>query len=212
MTDLKDSIRHKILKYLYQIHEHAKGPKGLSQGIREIQAELKKYNIKQQQVTSHLDYLIQKKWISEIIEKHEYLTPSGKPRISETKKYKISIHGIDFIESAHPYFYRKDINQINISDIPNVAIMEHGNIVNIQMIDLYHRIHQLKKDILSLESMNPEIKLHLIADCDSILIQLSKNNISTELIRTIWQQISKESMDISLLPSINEISLMMNGF
>jgi predicted transcriptional regulator len=86
-----DDIRDKMLRFLYERHKTAKGITKIPIGIRDLQAEMKKqYELKQPEVSSNLDYLIQVGWVKEVVKERSFKTPRGMEISQEQTKYKIS--------------------------------------------------------------------------------------------------------------------------
>jgi len=64
-----DVVRDALLRYLYEVHQNARSVKATAVGIRDLQGAMKSlHGMKQQIVSSNLDYLFQKGWISEVVE------------------------------------------------------------------------------------------------------------------------------------------------
>lgn len=103
MTNPNDGIRDAVLRHLYMLHGKARSPKSAAKGIKEITSGMKALGLKQQEVASNLDYLIQKGWITEVVVQRVFTTAAGTTQNSEQRLYKISAEGIDRLESASTY-------------------------------------------------------------------------------------------------------------
>jgi hypothetical protein len=55
-----DATRDAILRHLHAVHEKAKSPRSAAVKISELQKALRPLGLKQQQVGSNLDYLVQR--------------------------------------------------------------------------------------------------------------------------------------------------------
>jgi hypothetical protein len=59
-----DNRRDKILRFLYDRHQKAQGISATPIGIQDLRREMKnQYRMKQSEVASNLDYLIQVGWV-----------------------------------------------------------------------------------------------------------------------------------------------------
>jgi len=59
MAKRNDEIREAILKFLYEKHKKARSLKSARASMKELKDELKKLGLKEQEIVSNLDYLIQ---------------------------------------------------------------------------------------------------------------------------------------------------------
>ena len=86
-----DVQRDRILRFLYDRHRSARGPAKIPIGIRDLQGGLKQMHaMSQQEVTSHLDYLVQVGWVREVAKERSFTTPKGMEISKEQITYKIS--------------------------------------------------------------------------------------------------------------------------
>jgi hypothetical protein len=86
MANPNDVIRDAILRHLYDVHQNARGPKGVAIGIRDLQSSMKTLGISQKQINSNLDYFVQKGWVAIIEERRTFRTKGG------TTQESISTH------------------------------------------------------------------------------------------------------------------------
>src|ERR1700722_20581479 len=94
-----DEIRDQIIRFLYERHKSSKSIAKLPIGIRDLQSEMKSsYGLKQHQVSSNLDYLVQAGWVKEVVKERNFTTSSGMELSQEQVKYKISAVGINHFE------------------------------------------------------------------------------------------------------------------
>ena len=186
MTNLNDEKRDVLLRYLYNIHENARGPAGVATKIRELWKAMKSQGIKQKEVNSNLDYLIQKGWIVIIEEKKTFTTQQGTKRESPSKTYKISGIGIDRLEKASTYQREEHYSNINITNINGVTVVGTNNIVNTQCTDLADVLSKIEKEIQTSTSLSETDKLNTIADIGTIQMQLSKPKPDKAIIQKAW--------------------------
>lgn len=189
MANPNDKIRDAILRYLYSVHQNARGPKGVAVGIRDIQKAMKALGFKQKQVNSNLDYLVQKGWVAKIEERKTFTTPRGTTQESVSTTYKISDIGIDRLEGASTYQLKEHYSHINITNIKGVTIVGSGNVVNTELTDLSKVLSELETNVSESEELSEEQKLNAIADIGAIQNQLSKPEPNTNIIKEAWAAI-----------------------
>lgn len=189
MANPNDKIRDAILRYLYRIHQRARGPKGVAIGIRDLQSEMKKQGIKQNAVIANLDYLLQKGWVAKIEERRTFTTPGGTTQESVSTKYKISDVGIDRLEVASTYQLKEHFSNINITNIKGVTVLGSGNVVNTELTDLANALSELEAAIIRADKLSEEEKLNAIADIGTIQNQLSKPYPERSIIEYAWSGI-----------------------
>lgn len=162
MFNASDGTRDKILRYLYDVHRHARGPRGTAIGIRDLQRAMKVLGIKQIDVNSNLDYLIQKGWIKEVVEQRAFLTRRGTMQQALKKQYKISDIGIDKLEAASIYHREEVFARINVTNVHGVTVIGKGNIVNTESTDLVRTLSELEKSIEKSISLSDEEKVNVL--------------------------------------------------
>jgi hypothetical protein len=191
MLNPSDNVRDKILRYLYDTHTHARGPRATSVGIRELQGTMKTLGVKQFDVNSNLDYLVQKGWVKEVIEQRAFLTKRGTLQQALKKLYKISDIGIDRLETASTYRREESFSRINVTNVNGVTVIGQGNIVNAKATSLYRALAELEKAVAMSKTLSNNAKLNVIADLGTIQSQLSKPQPHAGFIRAIWTDIEK---------------------
>lgn len=210
MTNPNDVIRDAILRYLYKVHEKARSPKSAGQGIKDLTKGIKQEHgkIKQQEIASNLDYLIQKGWVREVIETRTFTTPKGTTQNSEKRTYKISDTGIDKLEAASIYQSPSDSSKINITNINGVTVVGDGNVVNTKFTDLHKELNEFRQAVLGDETIPNEEKLAITSDIDTLQSQLQKPNPNKTILQTIWSGIEKSSFLNNLLEFTSKIRQM----
>ena len=189
MANPNDKIRDDILRYMYHIHQRARGPKGVAMGIRDLQKEMKKQGIKQNAVIANLDYLLQKGWVAKIEERRTFTTPGGTTQESVSTKYNISDVGIDSLEGASTYQRKEHFSNINITNIRGVTVLGSGNVVNTELTDLANALSELEAKVAQTDKLTEEEKLNTIADIGTIQTQLSKPYPKQSIIKDAWSGI-----------------------
>lgn len=149
-----------------------------------------KHGFKQQEVSSNLDYLLQKGWANEVVETRTFTTPRGTTQPSEKVTYKISDVGIDHLEGAS--LYRKPFpdSRVNITNIQGVTVVGDGNVVNTEFAEAAGALWRLREDILA-SDLDDEAKLEVVADIDALQSQLQKPNPDPTVIEKLWGGIDK---------------------
>lgn len=206
MTNPNDIVRDSILRHLYQLHTHARGPKGIGTKIRELQSAMKKVGISQASVNSNLDYLVQKGWVREDISPRSYTTPSGMVKQSEVRTYKISDIGIDKLEGASSYRLQSNFSGINITNVRGVTIIGDGNVVNTDLAQLSRLLSELEESILKSSELSEEDKLNIVADVGSLQSQLTKSVPNHKVIRSLWSGIEKAVTGAAFVQLVQNIA------
>lgn len=191
MGNLNDKVRDAILRYLYKLHQNARGPRGVATKIRDLHVAMKKQEISSKEVNSNLDYLIQKGWVKEVVTERAFTTPQGTVRKSEVHSYKISDIGIDKLEGASIYSRVDRFQGINITNIKGVTIVGSGNAVNMEYSDLYEILDNLQDLTNKAQNLSDEDKLNVTADIESLKNQLSKSKPNRDVIARLWSGIEK---------------------
>jgi TATA-binding protein-associated factor Taf7 len=191
MANPDDEIRDEILRYLYQVHRTSKGLKGVAIGIRDLQAAMKEEGIKREDLHSNLDYLLQKDWVREDVDRKTYTTPRGTRQESVTRKYKISADGMDRLQEASVFRREESFARINVTNVHGVTVIGTNNVVNTDMTDLSRNLTALESAIAQSTSLSDEDKLTVTADLATIQSQLSKQKPNTSVIKTVWGGIEK---------------------
>lgn len=186
MANPNDQKRDAMLRYLHTVHGKARGPQSVAVGIREIQAEMKKEKMKQGEVNSNLDYLLQKGWVALVEERKTYTTPRGTSQESIARKYKISDVGIDRLEGASTYQRSEHYSNINITNIKGVTVVGAGNVVNMRFADLAEVLNEIEKAI-QISELSEEEKLNAVSDIGTIQTQLSKPAPNDSIVKQAWQ-------------------------
>jgi hypothetical protein len=192
MPNPNDAIRDAILRYLYDRHQHARGPKGVAVQIRELQSAMRERGIRQQEVNSNLDYLIQKGWAREVVTPRRFTTQGGTQVERPSTTYKISDAGIDLMESASA-FKREDLSaRVNVTNIQGVTVIGTENVVvNTQYSDLYRALDELGAAVSQCDELDDADKLSVLADIQSLKGQLAKPVVDRNIIAQLWSGVEK---------------------
>jgi hypothetical protein len=192
MPNPNDAIRDAILRYLYDRHQHARGPKGVAVQISELQSAMKERGIARKEVNSNLDYLIQKGWIREVVTSRRFTTPGGTQVERPTTTYKISDVGIDLMESASA-FKRDDLSgRANVTNIHGVTVIGTDNVVvNTQYSDVYRALDDLEAAVSESTELDDANKLSALADLEGLKAQLAKPTPNRAVVAQLWSGIEK---------------------
>src|SRR5437764_9829863 len=73
-----DEKRDHILRFLYERHKTTRGIQKIPIGIRDLQREMKaRFSMKQPEVASNLDYLVQVGWVRKVTKERSFKTGKG---------------------------------------------------------------------------------------------------------------------------------------
>ncbi len=147
----------------------------------------KRYGMKQSEVASSLDYLIQVGWVRAEVKSRSFVTPGGMVLPREQVKYKISEIGINHLEAASMFKKPQAASQVNVTNIQGVTILGDGNIVNARFRELSGILDDLDKAIADSRQLTDEQKLDAAGDISTIRVQVAKKNPNASLIRGAWE-------------------------
>lgn len=185
-----DDIRDKLLRFLYERHKTTKGITKIPIGIRDLQKAMRSlYGLKQQEVSSNLDYLIQVGWVKDVVKERSFKTLRGMELSQEQIKYKISDVGINHLEAGTVFKRADGSKTMNITNIRGVTVVGDGNIVNTQFTDLSRAIDELDRAINESSELTDAQKLDATADLSTIRIQIAKQIPNKEIIATAWKSL-----------------------
>jgi len=191
--DIKSSndIRKDILNFLYKVHKSARGRESTRVSRSELKRELKKLGLKENEIASNLDYLIQSGWVKVELEESEFKTPKGFIRKQKKEYYKISDIGINYFEGPSEFQrVEKSISGINITNIQGVTVIGDQNIVvNTQYIDLFRKLSLLSEAVRNSSQLSDAEKLNYVKDIDTIKDQLSKPSPDKNIIKLAWEKL-----------------------
>jgi hypothetical protein len=202
----EDHIRDAILRHLHAVHRSAKSPSKASIGIRDLHSALKtEHGIRQQEVGSNLDYLVQKGWVTEVRIARSFTTKRGTTQNSEQVKYKISDVGLDKLQKAS-LFQKTPMNTgINITNIHGVTVVGDGNVLNTNFTDLSRALNELKSEFQNNATIDDEQKLDVVADVDTLQAQLQKPQPNSTIIGLLWSGIEQAGKVAGILTVIEKV-------
>lgn len=186
-----DEIRKTILSFLYQVYKKARSRKSNRVPISRLKKEVKKLGLKEHEIVSGLDYLIQAGWVRVEVEESEFTTPRGFVRKQKKEYYKISDVGINYFEGPSEFQrVEKSISGINITNIQGITVVGDENIVvNSEHIDLFKRLSLLSEVVRRSDQLSDEQKLNYAKDIDTIRDQLSKPSPNKNIIKLAWEKL-----------------------
>jgi hypothetical protein len=190
-TESSDDVRKSILDFLYKVHKSARGRESTRVSRSELKTELKKLGLKESEIASNLDYLIQSGWVKVESEESEFKTPKGFVKKQMKEYYKISDIGINYFEGPSEFQrVEKSISGINITNIQGVTVIGDQNIVvNTQYIDLFRKLSLLSEAIRNSSQLSDAEKLNYAKDIDTIKDQLSKPSPDKNIIKLAWEKL-----------------------
>jgi hypothetical protein len=183
-----DNHRDEILRFLYDRHQTARGITAIPIGIQDLRREMKsRYAMKQSEVASNLDYLIQVGWVRPEVKSRSFVTAKGMILPREQTKYKISEVGINHLESASMFKRPHAANHVNITNVKGVTVVGDGNVVNAKFTELASVLDELEEAIAESRQLADEQKLDAAGDISAIRAQVAKKNPSSSVIRGAWE-------------------------
>lgn len=211
MTNPNDRIRDAILRHLYDVHERARGPKAVAIGIKKLQKAMKTLGIKQAEVNSNVDYLVQKGWVRRVVEERKYTTPGGTERSSQKISYKISDVGIDRLEAASTYQRAAALAGVNITNVHGVTVVGSGNVVNTEFTDLARLLDELEREVAGKETVDEADRLNALADLGTIQTQLSKPEPDVGIIQRAWSKVEAAAAVGGAVDLVRKIGALITG-
>lgn len=182
-----DDRRDKILRFLYDRHQTATGITAIPIGIQDLRREMKKrYGMKQSELASNLDYLIQVGWVRPEVKSRSFVTPGGMVLPREQTKYKISEVGINHLEDASMFKKPQAASHVNITNVQGVTVVGDGNVVNAKFTEVSAALDELDQAIADSRQLTDEQKLDAAGDLSTIRAQVAKKNPDSSLIRGAW--------------------------
>lgn len=206
-----DAARDAILRHLYSIHTKARSPRSTAILVRDLAAALKPQGFRQQQVASNLDYLVQKRWVTEVVDQRSFSTARGTLQSAARRTYKISDIGIDRLESAST-FSKTPLSGINVTTIHGVTVVGDGNVVNASFAQLSQALNALSSAALASNELPDAVKLDLVSDIDSIRAQLQKPEPDRTLISRLWTGIQSAASVAGLVESLGHAATLIKSF
>jgi hypothetical protein len=206
----EDEKRDTILRFLYERHKNTRGISKIPIGIRDLQSEMKtRHGMKQPEVSSNLDYLVQVGWVKEVVKERSFKTAGGMEVSQEQVKYKISDIGINHLESGTTFRRPEASKHINITNIQGVTVVGEGNVVNTQFGDLSRALDELDRAIGSSDRLTDEQKLDAGGDLSTIRTQISKKNPDRSIIKAAWGSLEKVATAVTVGEAVVKVGTLL---
>lgn len=208
-----DEIRKTILEYLYGIHKEARSLKSARVSIGRLKKDLKKLGLKEREIVSNLDYLIQSGWVAVEVEETEFKTPRGFTRKQVKQYYKISDSGINYFEGSSEFQrVSKSFSGINITNIQGVTVVGDQNvIVNTQYLDLYRRLALLSEAIRGSAQLTDREKLEYVMEIETIKDQLAKPSPDKNIIKLAWEKLKPLATVAGVITFFKQVAEVIGG-
>ncbi len=189
-TNLEDIKRDLILRFLYEHHKTARGIATIPIGVLDLKREMKeRHDMKQNEVSSNLDYLIQVCLVREDVKARHYRAPDGTELSRDETKYKISATGIDCLEGGTIFIRPESGRNVNIASIPGVTVVGEGQIVNLAFTDLARALDELDQLIAASSDLSDEQMLDAAGDLAAIRGQIAKKNPNHAILAAAWDSL-----------------------
>jgi hypothetical protein len=207
-----DERRDQILRFLYGRHQTARGITAIPIGIQELRREMKsRYRMKQSEVASNLDYLIQVGWVRLEVKSRSFLTAGGMVLPREQTKYKISDVGINHLEDASVFKKSQAASHVNITNVQGVTVVGDGNIVNAKFTELSGALDELDQAIASCPQLSDEQRLDAAGDLSAIRAQVAKKNPNPSVIRGAWEGLKALPVLGSAADAVAKVGKLLSG-
>jgi hypothetical protein len=181
-----DEIRDLLLYFLNDRHSKARSVKGQEIGIRDLQAALRQsHGLTQQQVSSNLDYLVQKGWVQRVVADRTFTTKYGTTQSAERVTYKVSAEGIDRIEGESKFKRPDPYSGIKIENIGGVTVVGDGNVVRTQFAPVAEALSELRRAV-NASDLPDDHKLAVATEIQAIDLQLAKEDPDPTVIEKAW--------------------------
>ena len=186
-----DEIRRTILEYLYEVHQGARSLKSARVPTKRLKQDLKKLGLKEQEIVSNLDYLIQSGWVTVETEETEFRTSKGLVKKQKKEFFKISDTGMSYFEGFSEFQrISRTLAGINITNVQGVTIVGDQNVaVNTQYLNLFRRLGLLSEAIRSSPHLSDEKKLQYVIEIETIKNQLGKPSPDKNIVRLAGEKL-----------------------
>jgi len=206
----EDFKRDAILRFLYHRHKNTRGIAKIPIGIRDLQAVMKsEHGMKQPEVSSNLDYLVQVGWVREVIKERSFKTEKGMEVSQEQVKYKISDVGINHLESGTTFRRAETSKHIDITNVQGVTVIGEGNVVNTQFGDLARALDELDNTMANASGLSDEQKLDAAGDLSTIRTQISKKNPDKSIIKAAWASLEKVATAVTVGDAVAKVGALL---
>jgi hypothetical protein len=207
-----DDARDKIVRFLYERHKTTRGITKIPIGIRDLQTAMKSsHALKQHEVSSNLDYLIQVGWVKEVIKERSFKTPGGMELSQEQIRYKISDVGINHLEAGTTFRRPDSSKHVNITNVHGVTVVGDGNVVNTEFTDLSRALDGLDAAISESLALSDAQKLDAAGDLSTIRTQISKQHPNHDIIGTAWKSLESIATIATVTDAAHKVGVLLAG-
>jgi hypothetical protein len=183
-----DHYRDSILRFLHHRHRTTKGITAIPIGIMDLRREMKSQSgMKQSEVASNLDYLIQVGWVRVDVRERSFVTPGGMVVPRQQTRYKISELGIDHLESASMFKKPQAASSVNITNVQGVTVVGDGNVVNSRFTELSRALDELDRTVAESRQLTDEQKMDAAGDISTMRAQIAKKHPTSLSVSGAWK-------------------------
>jgi len=145
-----------------------------------------RYWVKQLEVDSNLDHLIQGFCVGAEVKSRPFLTAGAKycPRTDERQDFRF---GINHPKAASMFKRQQAESQVAVTVVQCVTVMGHGNFVHAKFAELSSVLDELDQAIAESRRLTDEKKQDARGDISAIRAQFAKKNPSPFVIRGAWE-------------------------
>jgi len=205
-----DEIRRVILRYFYLRNKNATsamGKRGSAVKISDVKRELRDADgLTQQDVQSHLTYLLSQGWVEEKPIERQVRAKGGTLFPSVTTYYQITAAGIDKIEGPGE-FTRDRFQGIRIDATgQNIITLGDGNQVNARFRSAGEALAVLREAVKSTAELDDAEKLDLVADIDTMQGQLARAQPNKTVVQVLWAAIQNVATVAGLADAVSNLA------
>jgi hypothetical protein len=189
-TMQRDRARNDLLEYLYHKFTKARSRKSQTATVGEIKKGLKPKGYKENDIMQALTFLIDRGWVTEQKETRQITLKWG-PKTVEKVRYRITDTGVEHFEGQSSFESSDRYRGINITNIHGITVVGQHNVVQTKFSGLYEALDSLGEQVRSNGQISDQEKLVYQADIDTIKTQLAKPEPKREIIKAVWESLSK---------------------
>lgn len=210
-----DEIRRILLNYFYERNKNARSARsdktGVAAKITVVRRDLKaSHGLRAQDIWSNLTYLISQGWIEEVQIAKSVPLKTGTIIPQVTSYYKVTAAGIDKHDGPGEFTMDR-FRGIRIEATgQNIITVGDGNQVDARHHGLANALAHLRSELIT-SAIDESKKLSVVADIDTIQIQLAKPEPNHSVIGAIWRGVEAIATSAGLAASVATVSQYVNS-
>ncbi len=202
-----DEVREEVLNYLFNTYKKALTVEDIYVSNGRLRKNLKKFGLKDNDITSSIVYLKANDWIDEKLKIYEN-------DFEKTKVYfyRISANGINYKEGPSKFQKVEKLSGINISNNQGAIAIGDGNVVQNQYTELCNSLDKLGEAVRQSKKYNSKQKSIVKSNIDTIKTQIGKPSPDKGIIQKAWDAIKGIATVGSVLNLVFTISPLISHF